>query len=109
MEFTFTNNAEFVKQLKTNKPLQEAIKEDPAAAMEKVKINEGIPNTKVYQMVIASLVVTVLVIVVGLLVMVIFDKAEKNQNILTIFTAIASTSIGALAGVLMPVQRQTEN
>ena len=106
MAFNFKNNEEFVQALKTNTALQEEIKKDPAAAMDKVNIEGELPNTPVYRMLIIALMVTVLLIVSGVLAMALTGMAEKNQNVLTIFTAIASTAIGALAGVLMPVQKK---
>ena len=105
MTFSFKNNEEFVQALKTNTALQDEMKVDPVAAMDKVVIKE-VPDTLVYRMIVASLMITVLLIVTGLLIMALNNMAEKNQNILTIFTAIASTAIGALAGVLMPVQKK---
>lgn len=108
MEFTFKNNDAFVKALKTNAALQSEMKTDPSAAMDKVTIQEQpeLPNTPIYRMLVISLMATVLLIVSGLLTMALTGMAEKNQNILTIFTAIASTAIGALAGILMPVQKK---
>ena len=106
MAFNFKNNEEFVQALKTDTNLQNEIKADPSTAMDKVNI-EGVPDTPVYRMLIIALMVTVLLIVSGILAMALTGMAEKNQNVLTIFTAIASTAIGALAGVLMPVQRRS--
>lgn len=106
MAFNFKNNEEFVQALKTNTALQDEIKNDPSAAMDKVNIEGEVPNTSVYRMLIIALMVTVLLIVSGVLAMALTGMAEKNQNVLTIFTAIASTAIGALAGVLMPVQKK---
>ena len=106
MAFNFKNNEEFVQALKTNTNLQSEMKADPSAAMDKVNIEGELPNTKIYQMLVIALMVTVLLIVIGVLIMALTGMAEKNQNVLTIFTAIASTAIGALAGVLMPVQKK---
>lgn len=106
MAFNFKNNEEFVQALKTDTALQDEMKADPVAAMAKVVIIKEVPDTLVYRMIVASLMITVLLIVTGLLIMALNNMAEKNQNILTIFTAIASTAIGALAGVLMPVQKK---
>ena len=107
MVFNFKNNEEFVQALKTDTTLQGEMKSDPVATMAKVNIQDGeLPNTSVYRMLIIALMVTVLLIVAGVLAMALTGMAEKNQNVLTIFTAIASTAIGALAGVLMPVQRR---
>lgn len=105
MLYKFKNSDEFVKAVKTNIGLQNELKADPAGTLEKVTIE--IPNTKVYQMVVASLIITVLVIVTGLIIIVLTDKTANNQNVLSIFTALASTAVGALAGVLMPVQKQS--
>lgn len=106
MAFNFKNNEEFVQALKTDKNLQEAIKADPSAAIDKVNIESEVPNTPVYKLLIIALMLTLIIIVIGVLVMALTGMAEKNQNVLTIFTAIASTAIGALAGVLMPVQKK---
>ena len=106
MAFNFKNNEEFVQALKTNTTLQDEMKKDPPATMDKVNIEGELPNTSVYRMLIIALMITVLLIVAGVLAMALTGMAEKNQNVLTIFTAIASTAIGALAGVLMPVQKK---
>ena len=106
MSFNFKNNEEFVQALKTNTALQDEMKSNPSEAMDKVNIEGELPNTSVYRMLIIALMVTVLLIVSGVLAMALTGMAEKNQNVLTIFTAIASTAIGALAGVLMPVQKK---
>ena len=108
MAFNFKNNEEFVQALKTDTNLQNEIQADPSKAMDKVNIQEPpeLPNTPIYRMLVIALMLTVLIIVIGLLVMALTGKADKNQNVLTIFTAIASTAIGALAGVLMPVQKK---
>ncbi len=106
MAFNFKSSQEFVEALKTDTSLQNEMKADPSGAMDKVKIAGEIPDTRIYRLVVASLISTVILIVTGLLLMALFDKAANNQNILTIFTAVASTAIGALAGVLMPVQRK---
>lgn len=106
MAFSFKNNEEFVHALKTNTALQDEIKADPSTAMDKVNIEGELPNTPIYRMLVIALMLTVLIIVIGLLIMALTGMADKNQNILTIFTAIASTAIGALAGVLMPVQKK---
>lgn len=106
MAFNFKTHEEFVQALKTNTALQEEFKADPSAAMDKVNIEGELPNTPVYRMLVIALMVTVLLIVSGVLAMALTGMAEKNQNVLTIFTAIASTAIGALAGVLMPVQKK---
>ena len=106
MEFTFKNNEEFIKALKTDTALQNEIKRDPSATLENISIIGELPNTAIYRMLVISLMVTVLLIVTGLIIMALTSMAEKNQSILTIFTAIVSTSIGALAGVLMPIQKK---
>jgi len=108
MAFNFKNNEEFVQALKTDTALQNEIKTDPVATMnDKVNIQEAeLPNTPIYRMLVIALMLTVLIIVIGLLIMALTGMADKNQNVLTIFTAIASTAIGALAGVLMPVQKK---
>lgn len=108
MKQSFKNANEFVQKLQTDKNLINELQSNPEEPLKNIAIGQGeVPDTKVYRVVVASLVITVIVIVVGLIVMVVFDKAVTNQNILTIFTAIASTAIGALAGVLMPVQKQS--
>jgi heme/copper-type cytochrome/quinol oxidase subunit 3 len=106
MAYKFKNFEEFVQASRTNTALQAELKADPPAAMDKVTIDGELPNTPVYRMLIIALMITVLLIVSGVLVMALTGMAEKNQNVLTIFTAIASTAIGALAGVLMPVQKK---
>lgn len=106
MAYKFKNFEEFVQASKTDTALQAELKADAPAAINKVTIESELPNTPIYRMLVIALMVTVLLIVTGILIMALTDKAEKNQNVLTIFTAIASTAIGALAGVLMPVQRK---
>lgn len=106
MAYKYKNFEDFAQALKTNTALQIELKADPLATIDKVTIESEVPNTPIYRMLIIALMVTVLLIVTGILIMALTDKADKNQNVLTIFTAIASTAIGALAGVLMPVQKK---
>lgn len=106
MAYKYKNFEEFVQALKTDNVLQAELKADPLATIGKVNLESEVPDTPVYRMLIIALMVTVLLIVSGVLAMALTGMAEKNQNVLTIFTAIASTAIGALAGVLMPVQKK---
>jgi hypothetical protein len=106
MQNEFKNFNEFRQQLTESPDLQAKFKDNPAEAINQVKLAAELPNTRVYRMVVMSLAITILFIVIGLLIMGLTDKTATNKDILTIFTAIASTAIGALAGILTPVARQ---
>jgi hypothetical protein len=102
----YKNYKSFLEDLEKKPELQQQIAANPVSILKTVDLQNEVPDTRVYRMIVASLIVAVLVIIIGILIMVLKDKVKDNDNILTIFTAISSTAIGALAGVLMPSRNQ---
>lgn len=93
-------------ELGNNAELEKEFKEDPVKAIQKVQENNPIiPNTLIYQIVVGSLGLSILLVIIGIVILqsIYGTKAEVP----TIFTAIASGAIGALAGLLAPSPRSS--
>jgi hypothetical protein len=94
--------AEFKNELKNNPDLQNDFKTDPVKAVDKVSTASNIvPNTLIYQIVVGSLGLAIILVIIGTVILTINNNAAE-KNVPTILTAIASGAIGALAGLLAP-------
>lgn len=96
---TIKNFAEFQNILSTDKALQEEFKADPAKAVQ--QFQEEVPDNWVYRLVVGSLGLAILFVIVGIIILLVSDKTIE-PTITTLFTAIASGAVGALAGLLAP-------
>lgn len=94
------------KELKRNQQLQDDFRQDPVSAIEQIK-NPLDEDRLIYRIVVAALGLTVVVIVIGIVVLMATTIVKEDKNIPTILTAIGSTSIGALSGLLAPSPRRT--
>lgn len=74
----------------------------PQVAKEVIRSME-VPNTLVYQIVVAALGLTVLLAISGAIYLSSFDTPKPIPELLT---AIGSAAVGALAGLLAPSPRQ---
>ena len=99
--------SEFQKELQNNPSLQQAFKDDPIKASQQVQSSSTIPNTFIYQIVVGTLGISVVLVIISLVVLSAIATKEFgiNQSVLTILTAISSGAIGALAGLLTPTSR----
>jgi hypothetical protein len=97
---TIENINDLKMQLTTNPTLLQAFKDDPVKTIQDLH-EEPIPNTTVYRMVVGALGGSVLLVIIGIVILSLSPKAIE-PSVSTLFTAIASGSIGALAGLLAP-------
>lgn len=93
------NFAEFQKELETSPDLQKEFKEDPIKAAK--QFQSLVPDNWVYRMVVGSLGLAILLVIVGIIILSLSTRTIE-PTVSTLFTAIASGAVGALAGLLAP-------
>ena len=93
---------DFQSKLVSDIDLQNQFKQDPVAAVNKFAQSPQVPNTLVYQIVVLSLGASIILVIIAIVIMYFKGTGTADQQVPTIFTAIASGSIGALAGLLSP-------
>ncbi len=86
-------------EMAINPKLQQDFKDDPVKASQ--QLNEELPDTFVYRMIVGSLGAAVLLVIIGIVILSITNDSI-DPSVTTLFTAIASGAIGALAGLLAP-------
>lgn len=91
--------AEFQTELNSNVELQEEFKADPVKALKQFQTE--IPDNWVYRIVVGALGSAILLVILGIIVLSAFGKTV-DATVTTLFTAIASGAVGALAGLLAP-------
>lgn len=91
--------ADFQKELSTNPELQQKFMADPVKAVN--ELQAPLPDNWVYRMVVGSLGLSILLVIIGIIIMSLFMKTIE-PTVSTLFTAIASGAVGALAGLLAP-------
>lgn len=93
------NFSELGSELEKNPVLQQEFKDDPVKAIQ--KFSTAVPNNLVYRMVVGSLGLSILLVIIGTIILASSGKPiEATVN--TLFAAIASGAVGALAGLLAP-------
>lgn len=103
----FKNLNDFKLKLQEDENLQKAFKEDPLKAIDHIAETPSIPNDVwIYRIVVLALGLAVLTVVIGLILLILNSK--PTNEISTIFTAIASGAIGALAGLLAPSPKSNQ-
>lgn len=105
MKTTIGNTFEDFKTALNNNPaLQEEFKADPVKAAENLAIaNPKDTDPWIYRIIVISLGLAIFSIIITLTIMTMtVTKDDFNPQIITIFTAISSGAIGALAGLLAP-------
>lgn len=98
------NFNEFQKELTTNPDLQKEFREDPVKAIS--RFQPSLPDNWVYRMVVGSLGLSIILVILGLVILSLYGK-PIDATVSTLFTAIASGAIGALAGLLAPAPSAT--
>ncbi len=84
--------------VRNNPEVEKQFKENPSKVLDEIA-SRGIPNTRVYQIVVVSLGAAILVALVGAIAIALTGQTDQIPDILV---AIASASVGALAGLLAP-------
>ncbi len=93
---------DFKTALNNNPALQEEFKENPVRAAENLVItNPKDTDYWIYRIIVIALGLAVLGIITGLILITLSNLSFDTQ-LITIFTAISSGAIGALAGLLAP-------
>lgn len=101
---TTTDNTfdDFKTALNNNPILQQKFKEDPVSAAENVVIsNPKETDPWIYRIIVMALGFAILLIIIELVIITI-NRITFGEQLITIFTAISSGAIGALAGLLAP-------
>ena len=93
---------EFQRELETNTNLQKEFKEDPLKAIQ--QFQSSLPDNWLYRMIVGSLGLAILLVIVGIVILS-FSTKPIEPSVSTLFTAIASGAVGALAGLLAPQPR----
>ncbi len=87
------------KELVNDVSLQNQFKEDPVkAAQNVIEGRSVVPDNWIYRIVVGSLGLSVILVIIGTIIL----NPDADKNLPTVFTAIASGAIGALAGLLAP-------
>lgn len=94
--------ADFKDELTSNPGLQKEFKEDPIKAVE--QFQTLLPDTLVYRLVVGALGSSILLVIMGIIILSSLGKTIE-PTVTTLFTAIASGAVGALAGLLAPSPR----
>lgn len=103
MKTTIENTFDDFKTALNNNPaLQEQFRENPVRAAENlVTTNPKDTDYWIYRIIVIALGLAVLGIITGLI-LITLSNLRFDTQLITIFTAISSGAIGALAGLLAP-------
>lgn len=101
------NFTEFKAELGKNTDLQNQFKEDPLKAIE--QFHTALPDTFVYRIVVGSLGFSIIAVIICVTILLYGHSNASDINVPTIFTAISSGAIGALAGLLAPSPKPSSN
>ena len=91
--------SEFKNELLSNEQLQNEFRNDPVKTI--LLFEEPVPDTWIYRLVVGALGFAILLVIIGVVILATSCKSIETP-IITLFTAIVSGSVGALAGLLAP-------
>lgn len=94
---------EFQQKLANSPELQEEFKKDPVKAVQQFE-QQPIPNTGLYKIVVSSLGLSIILVIISVCILS-MQARNMDSTVSTLFTAISSGAVGALAGLLSPTQR----
>lgn len=110
MEVKFKTINDFKNEMVTNHKLQEEFKKDPIAAANMIEQQNPLATDAwIYRIVVISLGGAVVLIIIGIVVLMLKGKIADDKAVPTIFTALGSAAIGALAGLLAPSPKENPN
>lgn len=89
-------------EMASDPSLQEQFKADPVAAINSIQSTPLNTDKWIYRMVVFALGFTIVAIVIGIIILMGAGIITNETTMPTIFTAIGSAAIGALAGLLAP-------
>lgn len=108
MEKNVKSFDDFKKELVTNPDLQKQFQENPINAVQQFQQKNPLEtDTWIYRIIVSAMSLTILTIIIGVFVLIFNGKITDDKTVPTIFTAIGSAAIGALAGLLAPSPRQS--
>lgn len=104
MKTTIDNTFDDFKTALNNDPkLQQEFRDNPVRAAENLlTINPKDTDSWIYRIIVVSMGIAILAIIITLTIMAISLGEKLNNQVITVFTAISSGAIGALAGLLAP-------
>lgn len=104
MKTTIDNTFDdFKTALNNDLKLQQEFKDNPVIAAENLLItNPKDTDSWIYRIIVISMGIAILTIIITLTIMAITLGEKLNNQVITVFTAISSGAIGALAGLLAP-------
>ena len=100
MNIKLQNLEELGKTLKANPALLDEFNKDPLKVMQQFELPTN--DKWVYRLVVSALGLTILLIIIGVVILMANDAIKGDATVPTIFTALGSAAIGALAGLLAP-------
>lgn len=107
MKSTFSNGNDFIQEVLSDPTSLAEIKEDPKKFLENVEIKNPLQTDRcIYRILVSGLVITILAIITFVFVLLLTKNNMTDAQIPTIFTAIGSAAIGALAGLIAPSPKQ---
>ena len=91
-------------ELKTNDDLKQQMQSDPVRTVEQLTAAANPLDTDkwIYRLVVGALGFVIILIISGIIILMSTGKITDDKTVPTIFTAIGSAAIGALAGLLAP-------
>jgi hypothetical protein len=97
---------EFKSELANNEELQTEFKNDPKRAIQNIEERNPLEyDVFIYRIVVSAISGSLIIIQVGIIILFSIGIFKDDKSVPTIFTAIASAAIGALAGLLAPSPR----
>ena len=101
---------DFKKALISDANLQQQFQQNPLNAVEQFEQHNPLDNDNwIYRIVVLSLGITILLIITGVIILMMNKVITNDATVPTIFTAIGSAAIGALAGLLAPSPKKSES
>ena len=99
---------DFKKALLSDANLQQQFQQNPLNAVEQFEQHNPLDNDNwIYRIVVLSLGITILLIITGVIILMMNKVITNDATVPTIFTAIGSAAIGALAGLLAPSPKKS--
>jgi len=109
MNTNFESISDLKSALISDTGLQTAFKNDPVEAINKIQDTPLYTDKWIYRIVVIALGISIVFIIIGVLILIGFDRLKDDKTVPTILTAIGSGAIGALAGLLAPQPKAVKN
>lgn len=90
------------KSLKEDANLLSEFKKDPVKALDEFAPSPLVTDVWIYRTVVGALGTAIVIILIGVVALMFNGQIDGDAKVPTLFTAVASGAIGALAGLLAP-------